>query len=415
MTGNPANDAVLRNVKVPRLLLAQPDSFGGQRDQDCLSGDLVIREGKAVGMTASAAAEAPARLVLPRLTECHVHLDKCHTISRMEGVGGDLRAAIEAQAADRQHWTVEDIRARAARGLDELIAAGCGAIRSHVDWGSDTSRLAPSLAWQVLCELAQEYRDRARVQLAPLTGADDMADREDADAIAKRLAPADGVLGVFVLDQVGRREGIRNAFAAAEKYQLALDFHVDEGLAPGLDGLEFIADEAIRTGFQGPVLCGHACSLMNREAEALKPLAEKLAQAGVAVACLPSSNLYLQGRGGGTPDRRGLTRVRELLDAGVRVLAGTDNVRDAFCPLGRHDPLHSLALATLAAHLDPPYGRFLPMITTNAEQALGLVPTYVDGAAIGDLLLFDAATTPDLLAGGVVPSAVADALQGDLQ
>ena len=242
-----------------------------------------------------------------------------------------------------------------------------------------------------------------------------MADRDTAEAIAQQLGPAGGVLGVFVLDHLGRREGIRNAFVVAEKYQLALDFHVDEGLAAGLDGLDIIADEAMRTGFQGPVLCGHACSLMNLEAEALKPLAEKLARAGIAVACLPSSNLYLQGRGGGTPDRRGLTRVRELLDAGVRVLVGTDNVRDAFCPLGRHDPLHSLALASLAAHLDPPYGQYLPLITTNAEQALGLAPTYVDGAAIGDLLLFDAATTPDLLAGGVAPSVVADALQGDLQ
>ena len=415
MTGIPSPDAVLRNVKIPLSLLVRPDRFGGQRDQDCLSGDLVIRGGKAVGMTPGTAAEAPARLVLPRLTECHVHLDKCHTISRMEGVGGDLRAAIEAQAADRQHWTAEDIRARATRGLDELIAAGCGAIRSHVDWGSDTSRLAPSPAWQVLRELAQDYKDRAMVQLAPLTGADDMADRDAAEAIAQQLGPAGGVLGVFVLDHLGRREGIRNAFAVAEKYQLALDFHVDEGLAAGLDGLDIIADEAMRTGFQGPVLCGHACSLMNLEAEALKPLAEKLARAGIAVACLPSSNLYLQGRGGGTPDRRGLTRVRELLDAGVRVLVGTDNVRDAFCPLGRHDPLHSLALAALAAHLDPPYGQYLPLITTNAEQALGLAPTYVDGAAIGDLLLFDAATTPDLLAGGVAPSVVADALQGDLQ
>ncbi|MEX0302048.1 MAG: amidohydrolase family protein, partial [Leisingera sp.] len=354
MTRALAADSVLRNVKVPLSLLARPDSFGGRRDQDCLFGDLVFRGGKAVGMTSGTAPEASVRMVLPRLTECHVHLDKCHTISRMEGVGGDLRAAIEAQAADRRHWTAEDIRTRATRGLDELIGAGCGTIRSHVDWGDAASRLAPSASWPVLSELARDYSSRVAVQLAPLTGADDLADREAAHAIARQIAAAGGVLGVFVLDQPGRREGIRNAFDAAEKYGLALDFHVDEGLAPELGGLEIIAEEAVEIGFQGPVLCGHACSLMNLKAEALKPLVEKLARAGISVACLPSSNLYLQGRTGGTPDRRGLTRVRELLGAGVRVLAGTDNVRDAFCPLGRHDPLHSLALTALAAHLDPP-------------------------------------------------------------
>ena len=166
MTEICTHEAVLRNVKVPLSLLARPERFGDQRDQDCLSGDLVIRAGKAVGLTAASEAEAPARLVLPRLTECHVHLDKCHTISRMEGVGGDLIAAIEAQAADRQYWTADDIRARAARGLDELISAGCGAIRSHVDWGAEISPLAPAPAWQVLCELVQEYQNKATVQLA---------------------------------------------------------------------------------------------------------------------------------------------------------------------------------------------------------------------------------------------------------
>lgn len=415
MTAAAVADAVLRDVMVPLSLLAHPGSFGGRRDQDCLRGDLLIRGGKAVGLTPGPAPEGPARMVLPRLTECHVHLDKCHTISRMAGVGGDLRAAIEAQAADRLNWTAEDIRRRAVQGLDELIAAGCGTIRSHVDWGSPEAGLAPSAAWPVLCELAKEYSSRADLQLAPLAGADDLADRQAAHAIARQIGSAGGVLGVFVLDQPDRRDGIRNAFEAAEKYGLALDFHVDEGLAPGLDGLGIVAEAAVETGFQGPVLCGHACSLMNLEAEALKSLADKLARAAVAVACLPSTNLYLQGRSHGTPDRRGLTRVRELLDAGVRVLAGTDNVRDAFCPLGRHDPLHSLALTALAAHLDPPYGAYLPMITTSAQTALGLAPTYVDGAAIGDLLLFDAASTPDLLAGGIAPRALADALQGDLQ
>ena len=353
-------------------------------------------------------------MVLPRLTECHVHLDKCHSISRMDGVGGDLRAAIDAQAADRRGWTAADIRTRAERGLNELIAAGCGAVRSHVDWGTGDAPLGPSPAWPVLLELAQDYRDRVTLQVAPLTGVDDLCDAQAADDVGRQIARTGGVLGTFVLDQAGRHQGIRTAFAVAEKYGLALDFHVDEGLGEGLDGLEIIADTALETGFQGPVLCGHACSLMNLSGDRLARLADKLARAGIAVACLPTTNLYLQGRTDGTPDRRGLTRVRELRAAGVAVLAGTDNVRDAFCPLGRHDPLHALALTVLGAHLDPPYGACLPMITTNAQTALGLAPISVDGAAIGDLILFDAETMPDLLAGGLTPTPLATALQGEV-
>lgn len=410
------SDLVLAGVKVPAALVADPARFGGVRDADCLIGDLVVRDGRALRMQMTAGKQ-PDRdkggLVLPALTEVHAHLDKCHTISRMSGVGGDLRAAIDAQARDRAQWTDDDIRARAGRGMQELAAAGCHAVRSHVDWGSGDNSAAPSRAWRVMRELAQDWRDRLELQVAPLTGVEDMADPATADTIAQEVAAGGGVLGVFVLDQPARSQGIDEAFRVAEAHGLALDFHVDEGLGPGLDGLELIADAALRTQFQGPVLCGHACSLMNLDTASLNRVADKLARAQIAVAGLPSTNLYLQGRTNGTPDRRGVTRISELRAAGVRVVIGTDNVRDAFCPLGRHDPLNSLSLAVLAAHLDPPFDTYLAMITTDARRALGLAPIHVDGAAIGDLVLFDAQSTSDLLAGAPAPRPLAAVLQGE--
>ena len=66
-----------------------------------------------------------------------------------------------------------------------------------------------------------------------------------------------------------------------------------------------------------------------------------------------------------------IARGRELAEAGIRVAIGTDNVGDAFCPLGRHDPLNSLATAVLGAHLDPPYSHWLRSITVDAATALG--------------------------------------------
>ena len=90
-------DTIVTDVLVPVLLLARPDGFGGTRLGDCLRGDLVIRRGRAVGLQPCTADVAPRGMVLPGLTECHVHLDKCHTVSRMHGVGGDLQAAVEMQ------------------------------------------------------------------------------------------------------------------------------------------------------------------------------------------------------------------------------------------------------------------------------------------------------------------------------
>ncbi|MEL6808121.1 MAG: amidohydrolase family protein, partial [Pseudomonadota bacterium] len=119
----------------------------------------------------------------------------------------------------------------------------------------------------------------------------------------------------------------------------------------------------------------------------------------ITICSLPITNLYLQGRTDGTPDRRGITRLRELRDAGVKVVVGSDNVGDAFCPLGAHDPRAALALACVTAHLDPPLGDWLSMITTDAATALGHTPLTVDGAHLSDLLTCDAAHTATLISG----------------
>jgi cytosine deaminase len=219
------------------------------------------------------------------------------------------------------------------------------------------------------------------------------------------VARAGGTLGTFVLGQPERRDGIAQAFALADRCGLALDFHVDEGLDPGLDGLEIIAETAISTGFQGPVLCGHACALMNAEGDRLTRLLDRLAESGVHVAALPVTNLYLQGRQVGTPDRRGLTRIAELTAAGVPVVIGSDNVRDAFCPVGRHDPMAALALAILAGQLDPPLDRWLTTVTTAAATALGRPPVWIAGAAVADLRISAAADLTDLFTGHAGPLA----------
>ncbi len=73
--------------------------------------------------------------------------------------------------------------------------------------------------------------------------------------------------------------------------------------------------------------------------------------------------------------------------------------RSAFCPMGQHDPRAALHLGALSAHLDPPMGRWLPAITTDAAKAMGLTPGHVDTLPVKDLRICDAATTADWIAG----------------
>ncbi len=378
-------------IAVPASLVLDADRFGGARVRDCLVGVPVWSGGCLQSLARTEA--PPSGMVLPQLIEAHCHLDKCHTVHRLPNVGGDLAAAITAQFQDKQNWTEDDIRTRAMRGLAEARAAGCGLIRSHVDWGTDA---APPLAWSVLAEFGADD-----LQCAALTGIDQMADGDFAAQVARQVAQSGGVLGAFVLE--GRhstvRDGLRQMVALADRYGLMLDFHVDEGLG-ATNGLELIADEVLATGFAGPVLCGHAVSLMDRTGSDLDRVLDKVARAGLFVCALPTTNLYLQSRTAGTPDRRGLTRLRELDTAGVPILIGSDNIMDAFCPVGAFDPMAALQLAVLSGHLDPPLDRWLGAVTINAARALGADAGYVDGAPAGALLRSGARTTEELVAGG---------------
>ncbi|AVL54029.1 cytosine deaminase [Roseobacter denitrificans] len=386
---------VLRDILVPLSLLRDPATFGGRTEGDCLRGDLTVKGGRAMGLTPVAPSQTP-RILMPALVEAHCHLDKCHSIDRMKGIGGDLSAAIAAQTTDKQHWTADDLRHRMTRGLRELAAAGCALTRSHIDWGTEP---APPLAWSVLQEAATGFPDMT-VQMAALTSISQLADREFCFAVASHIARhRAGVLGAFVLhhDQSDVNDGLAHVFAAADRFGLALDFHVDEGLGP-YNGLEAICDAALASRFEGPILCGHAVSLIEHDTKTRDRIIDKLLRANISVCALPTTNLYLQGRRYGTPRQRGLTCLRELDAAGVPIVIASDNVADAFCPVGQHDPRAALHLACLAAHLDPPMGDWLPAITLNAARALGQDPVHMDTTPISQLRLCTAASTAELLA-----------------
>ena len=404
----------LPNIAVPVSLIKELDHFGGRLIGECLVGDLVIQGTRAVGLRASDRAQA-TRLLTPKFAESHVHLDKCFTFDRIGNLGGDLVAAIEAQAKDRAGWTRDDLTLRAGRALDDLCRFGCHVVRSHVDWTHGSEADQPPLAWHVLNELAQARKEDLTLQIAALTGIEDLADPAMANAIGRLCAAKNGVLGAFVFGQPKLAEGIRQAFLVADRYGLMLDFHVDEGMDPALNGLEVIADTALATGFEGPILCGHACSLATKPASDVARITDKLARAGITIATLPTTNLYLQGRAEQGMGARGMTAVKELCEAGVDVITGTDNVQDAFYPMGSFDPRRALELALVTAHLDPPLGAHLPMIGHMADRALGVTPRYVDTADISDLLLFDAASPAAMLSAATPPVPLSQAMQGVFQ
>ncbi len=351
----------------------------------------------------------PARAVMmPLATDPHVHLDKCFTAHRCRAAKPGLFGAIEAMQSDKALWTEADLRARITRGLAEGYAHGVAALRSHVDWGEP----AVPLAWSVMAEAAADWAGRVTLQRAALVSLDLLGDVDHGPAIAARVAADGAVLGCFVYRNADLAAKLARVFRLAADHGLWLDFHVDEGLEPEATGFDDIARLTLLHGMAGRVLCGHACSLAIRP-DAAQAI-DLAAKAGLALTILPTTNLHLQDMTAGrSPRLRGLAPAQELRAAGVPVLFGADNVRDAFYPYGSHDPVEVLRLACLTLHLSP--DDWLDAITTAPAQAMGLpVPRLAVGAP-ADFILIEGADWTEALSSPRTPRHVFRAGAAHLQ
>lgn len=326
---------------------------------------VTLAEGR---VTRIEAVDGPPRgTLLSAFADLHVHLDKNFTVQRSGAVQGDLFAAIERIAIERDGWTAEDLHQRMTRALAQAYACGTRALRTHLDWMGGPP--PPSVA--VLQALRTAWADRLTLQWVSLTPLDLFADAAVVAPIAEAVRSGGGILGAFVYRNDDIDAKLQRVFSLARTHDLDLDFHVDEGLHADADGLRRIAQLCVAHGWQGRVTCGHACSLsVQPPAEARETLAA-CAAAGIHLVALPTTNLYLQGAWDATPSQRGITRLKEALSLGLSPSIATDNVADAFYPYGSYDLLENFGLGVQVAHLAPAQD-WLTSITTHPARAMGL-------------------------------------------
>jgi cytosine deaminase len=197
-------------------------------------------------------------------------------------------------------------------------------------------------------------------------------------------------------------------FDVATRRGCRLDLHVDETLEPRPRHLDGVIERTRALGLAGRVVASH-CSLLGAlDREEARPLLEGLTAAGIGVVTLPAANLFLQGREAPRLVPRGLTRVADLLAAGVPVACGSDNVQDPFVPVGSGDMLEIARWTILAGHLlaDAPTTAFR-MATATPARLMGLGDEYgIREGAWADLLVTDAEDVADLVRSGPLERAV---------
>lgn len=397
----------------PALLLRGPVLVDGRRV------DVVVRDGKvdAVGPPASltatgtdAATTQPAGetidlssyLLLPAPVEAHTHLDKAYSADIAANPVGDLDGAVAAWLRHRPTMTEVDIADRACAAVEAYVAHGATAARTHVDIGEDIG-LNALAAVAAVREVVAPLCDVQIVAFAsnPLSG---RAGARSRVLLGEAMSAGADVAGACPALDPDPSACIEACLRVAADRGAAVDLHIDEGLDPDLCTLSLLAETVRRTGFPYSVTASHCVSLGMMPVERARQVADQVAAAGIAVVCLPQTNLYLQGRNHPEAAPRGLTALRVLRAAGVRVAAGGDNLQDPFNCLGRADPLETAALLVLVGH-DRPETAY-SSISSVARDVLGLPGVEIRPGAPAELLAIRAGTVRQAIAESTVDRVV---------
>ena len=382
-------DLVIRNASLP----------DGRRQVDiAIEHGRIAALGERLALRGAREIDAGGDLVTPPFVDAHFHMDATLSYglprvnqsgTLLEGIAlwGELKPSLQQEAL------VE----RAMQYCDWAVARGLLAIRSHVDICDD--RL---LAVEALLEVRRRVAPYLDLQLVAFPQ-DGLLRSPTAFANLRRAIDmgVDVVGGIphFERTMAEGAESVRLLCEFAAERGLRVDMHCDESDDPLSRHIETLAFETQRLGLQGRVAGSHLTSMHSMDNYYVSKLLPLIREAGVAAIANPLINITLQGRHDTYPKRRGMTRVPELMAAGVDVAFGHDCVMDPWYSLGSGDMLE---VAHMGLHVAQMTGQeamhqcFLAVTSTPA-RIMGLEGYGLEPGCHADLVLLDAASSVEAI------------------
>lgn len=368
--------------------------------------DLRIRDGRIVAIAprldptdGEEIVHGAGRLALPPLIESHVHLDSALTAGQPRyNETGTLFEGIEVWSQRKRDLTVEDVKERAGRAIRQQAGFGIQYVRSHVDVTD------PELtALRALLELREELRDTITLQLVafPQEG---ILSFPDGPQLMRRAAEmgvdALGAIPHFEFTREYAVESLNLVCELAAEFDLLVDVHCDEIDDEASRGLETLATRALELGLRDRVTASHTTAMHSYNNAYVVRLMRLLTLSGINMVSNPLVNTHLQGRTDTYPKRRGVTRVKELTEAGINVSFGQDDIVDPWNPLGtgnlRDVVLNGLYVTQMMGHEQ--IRRSYRFITHNAARTLHLGENYgIDVGRPASFVILDAADWQEAL------------------
>lgn len=273
------------------------------------------------------------KLALPPFVESHVHLDTCLTAGDPAwNLSGTLFEGIQCWAKRKEKLTKKDVKARINQVVRLQAANGIQHIRTHVDVTD------PHLtAMEAILELKDELKEFVDIQTVafPQEGIESYPNgRGLLEEAVKMGADCVGAIPHFEFTREYSVSSLNYAVELAVKYDKLMDVHCDEIDDEASRGLETLAARALESGLKDKVTASHTTAMHSYNNAYVQRLLRLLSMSEINFVANPLVNTHLQGRLDNYPKRRGVTRVKELLENGNNVSFGQDDIFDPWYPLG---------------------------------------------------------------------------------
>lgn len=346
--------------------------------------------------------DAAGKVVLPGFVEPHLHMDKALLYRRQPTRDGTLEEAIRLTGKLKAEQDRDDVLERSRAVLDMAVRAGTVAIRVH----PDVDPIQGLLGVETALELKQEYCELLDLQIVAFPQEGIIKSAGTLELMTEAMKMGASVVGGCPYnehDWEATKQHIGQVFDLAERFGAPVDMHADfadDTSDQRFASAAYIAEQTLQRSYASRVSLGHVTSLASMTAETAKPVIDLLREADIHIVTLPATDMYLGGRNDATNQRRGLTPVHLLRDSGVNVTFSSNNVRNAFTPFGKADPLLIANLLAHAAQFGTPHSQaeVLRMATHDAARSIGIGESY--GIAVGrsaDLVVLDCYRVDEVL------------------
>ncbi len=341
------------------------------------------------------------KLVTPPFVETHIHLDKSNILDRCKAEKGDLDEAISEVAKAKKDFTAEDVYTRAKRTLERCISHGTMHMRTHLE----VDPVIGLRSLEGVLPLIDEYKWAIDIELCIFPQEGLLNNPGTDELMIAALKRGGTVVGGAPYTDSSPHGQIDRLFEMAREFDLDVDMHLD--FAPTAEGMDltYVCEQADKFKYGGRVAIGHVTKMSAAPPDMFRARAKQMADSGVALTVLPSTDLYLMGRQMEHSVMRGVTSAHKLLHHGCNCSLSTNNVLNPFTPFGDCSPIR---MANLYANIAQVGARsdIAECFNMISERSAKLMRLKHYGIAIGnaaDMLVFDCDSPEDAVAQVISP------------